>query len=50
MINITPGKVFAAGHEIKLVTEVAVMVVEVAVQDQCSQREEQNDTHAIGKE
>lgn len=50
MINIAPGDMIAARHEIKLVTEVAVPVVEIAVEDQLGHRNDQYRAHTIGEE
>jgi hypothetical protein len=47
VINESPSKMIAAGQEIKLITEVAVAIVKVAVKNQLGGREHQDNKHAI---
>ena len=50
LVDIPPGEVISAGHVIKLVAEVAIAIVEVAVKEQFGQSNGQNHPHAAGEE
>ena len=50
MIDVAPGEMIAARHEIELVAKVAVAIVEVTVKDQLQRCDRQDGVHSIAEE
>ena len=50
LVDITPGKVIAAGHVVEFVAEISVTIIEIDVEEQIGDGDGPNRSHASGKE